>query len=214
MSLTLKGKISFDKENLPPYIFKFNIALVVFFAAWFVLCLPPVIVLGCVYGESPVTYITMIAVFAAFFIGLLILCTVALLLRKRLVEERAAQLEVEFADMPLDEATQALKSDGKITDYGFITGEGDVFGNRVIPFDKSEFCFYPYAQASTISFIAEIYDSDSEDGFGYAYVVDRAMFNFLDKRGFNLDLESNKSFAYLKHNKKNFCRYAFGFKLK
>lgn len=214
MSLILRGKISFDKKNLPPYIFKFNIALVVFFAAWFVLCLPAMIAVGCVLDESPVTYITMIAMFAVFFLGLLIFCTVAFKLRRRLVEERAAQIEEQFADMPLNEATEILKREGRITDYGFITNVGDVFGNRVILFEKAEFCFYPGAFASEIWFMAEINDSDSEDGFGYACEVDRALFNFLDKRGFNLDWEDNKSFAYLKYDKKNFVRKALGFKLK
>lgn len=32
--------IRFDKNNLPPYVFGYNVAMVTFFVAWFVLCVP------------------------------------------------------------------------------------------------------------------------------------------------------------------------------
>ena len=213
MSLTLKGKISFDKQNLPPYIYKFNIAFVVFAIGWFVLCVPVMVAVGCIYDESPVTYIVMATMFAAFFLGLLIFWVVGLFLRRRVVDDCVARLDEQFADMPLEEATQILKSRGRITEYGFNTGLFDLYGEIIIPFDKAEFGFYTETYVTRISLIAVIHDADRET-VAFATEVDRALFNYLDKSGLNLDLENNHSFAYLKSNKKNFCRQALGFRIK
>lgn len=213
MSLTLKGKISFDKANLPPYIYKFNIALITFFIGWFVVCAPAMIAVGYVYGESPITYIAMAIMFATFFLCLLIFCIVALRLRKKVVEECASRIEEQFADMPLEEATQILKSKGRITEYGFNTGLFDLYGEIIIPFEKAEFVFYPTSHITQITFIAEVYDSERET-IGFACEVNRALFNFLDKSGLNLDLENNRAFVYLKNDKKRLCRLALGFRRK
>ena len=117
--------------------------MLIFFAVWFVTCLPALIAVGAIYGDAAEFYIVLGSLFGAFLIGVLILYTVALKLRERLVSERAAELEKKFSDMPLDEA----------------------------------------------------------------------LFNFLDKRNL-ARYEDNKDFVYLKNDKKNFCRKAFGFRIK
>lgn len=219
--------IRFDKSNLPPYIFKFNVAMVTFFAAWFALCVPPCIAVGCTFGESSVTYITMGSLFALFFIGLLILYIVALKLRERLVSERAAELEEKFRDIPLDTATEILKERGVINDNGFIASRGDIFGGKVVPFDKAELSVYAagYEIGVTGHSIKKVTHplkiniylglSDGVDVEDLAtYDLDGALFNFLDKRNLIKNYEDNRGFILLKTDKSNFVRYAFGFKLK
>ena len=107
--MVLKGRISFDKKNLPPYVFKYNVALIGFFIGWFVLCLPPIIAVAVHFGESFTTYAVMIALFGLFAVGFIIYYIIAMCLRKRLVNECAAKLEEEFKDMSLEEARAALK---------------------------------------------------------------------------------------------------------
>lgn len=225
--MILKGTISFDKENLPSYIFKYNVAMVSFFAGWFVLCLPPMIAVGYIYGENPATYITMIALFGLFFIGLLILYITAMKLRERLIDERTAEIEEEFADMPLEKAEAILKGKGIITESGFVA-QSDVFGNTVIPFEKLNYYVMArlyvfkhgsivqlWTRPSKIDVFLQVY-TDGENGVEYEdeYPLDGALFNFLDKRNLITNYEDNRDFALLKDNKRNFCRMALGYKMK
>jgi len=114
--LILKGQsISFDKELMPPYIINFNVFMLAFFAGCFVIYTPAIIAAGVIYGEATEFYIVLGSMFGAFLIGVLILYTVALKLRERLVSERAAELEEKFSDMPFDEAEEILRSGGVIT---------------------------------------------------------------------------------------------------
>ncbi len=76
--MILKGQpISFDKELMPHYVIKFNLSMLIFFAVWFVTCLPALIAVGAIYGDAAEFYIVLGSLFGAFLIGVLILYTVA-----------------------------------------------------------------------------------------------------------------------------------------
>lgn len=226
--MIFKGeRIRFDKENLPSYVFKFNVAMVAFFIGWFIFCAPPMIAMGCIFGESWEFYVTFVTMFAIFFIGLAILYFVALKLRERLVAECAAELEEKLADMPLERAAEILTERGIINENGFIASRGDLFGEKVVPFGQADFSVYcdgyylywegRYLKKKTHPLVLNIYCDlhDGADVSGCAsFELDGALFNFLDKRGLVKDLESNRDFYYLKADKKNLVRRAFGFRLK
>lgn len=212
--MILRGQLSFDKHNLPSFIFKFNVALVGFFAAWFALCVPTMVAVGVIYGERVETYATMIALFSVFFVGLGIYYLIALKLRKRLVEVNAAHLEEEFTDMPLETAEEILKQRGIINDKGFVVPEEDVFGAKIIPFGRAECSLFSYLSAFGIGVKVYVYDVDGADGEDDLVLpVDGALFNFLDKRNL-INCEDNVYFKYFKKDKINFCRQVFGFKTK
>ena len=212
--MILKGQIRFDKSNLPPLIFKFNIALICFIGAWFLLCVPTMVVVGVIYGERVETYATMIALFGLFFVGLGVYYLVALGLRKRIVEINAVQLEEEFTDMPLDKAEEILKQNGVITDDGFVMRQDDVFGNKTIPFERAACSAFAYIGSSGAGIKVYVYDSEGEDGEDdVVLTVDRALFNFLDKRNL-IDYKENIYFEIFKKDKRNFCRKVLGFKTK
>ena len=211
--MILRGQLRFDKRNLPPLVFKFNVALICFFAAWFILCVPIMIVIGLIYDERVETYATMIALFAVFFIGLGIFYLVALRLRGRVVEENAARLEEEFADMPLDTAEEILKQKGVINDIGFVLKE-DLFGTKTIPFDRAECSLFATLSASGVGVKAYVCDAGGEDGGSEIFLAaDRALFNFLDKRNL-INYKDDKELEYFKTDKRKFCRQFFGFRIK
>lgn len=225
--MILKGKISFDKENLPPYVFKYNVAMLAFFIGWFIVCIPIIAAVGVVCGESPATYITMIALFGLFFIGLLILYIAAMKLRERLIDERTAEIEEEFADMPFEKAEAILKEKGIITESGFVA-QSDVFGNTVIPFEKLNYYvsarLYVFKRGSIVQvwtrpskidvFLKVCTNGEEGVKFEDEYPLDGALYNFLDKRNLITDYEDNIDFAILKSDKRNFCRMALGYKWK
>ena len=59
-------------KNQPKYLYKLNLALVLFFILWFLLGVPLMVTVGCIYDENVITYIVMGCTFAVFFIGLAI----------------------------------------------------------------------------------------------------------------------------------------------
>ena len=210
-------RLSLDKRKLPPYIYKINVATVIFFAVWFIICLPVWIAVGVIYGDSPATFIAMVAAVALFLIGFAILLPIDSKLRERLVTERAGELEKEFADMSLEEAEQILKSSRVINDIGFIGSDKDgVSGNNdfsefVIPFENADISIFCNVCNTVIEIKAYIYDADGDNEIFLKF--DSALFNFIDKRNLIL-YEDEPDFVYLKNDKKNFCRRAFGLKQK
>lgn len=227
--MILKGQpISFDRHTQPMYVIKFNIVMVCFFIGWLILCTPTLITVGCIYGERPEFYITFGVLFGLFLVGVLILYIVALKLRERIVSERTAEIEEKFADMPLDEATRILKERGVITDDGFVSERGDLFGGKVVPFDRAEILVLGngqeiYADGQNfkvrthplyIETFVHLFDGVEVREPCATYDLDGALFNFIDKRDLIKNLEENGDFIFLKLDKRNFCRRALGFKLK
>ncbi|MDE7167602.1 MAG: hypothetical protein K2O28_01985 [Clostridia bacterium] len=153
--------ISLNKKQ-PKYLYKLNLALVLFFALWFALGVPLMVTIGCIYGEEVITYAVMISTFALFFIGFAIFFLVDNKLHKRFIEERAAQLEEEFCEMPFEDAEQILKEKGIITDAGFVVKTDGVFGECVIPFEKAHLAFNFIELASTVNMDLWVFAQDGE----------------------------------------------------
>ena len=199
--MVLKGKISFDKKNLPPYIFFYNVALITFLIAWLALCLPLMAVIGIIYGEAIITYITLIFV------------VLASRLRKRLVDEKCAEIEKLFVDMPIEQATQILKDKGVINESGFILKE-DIFGNKVVPFDRMQFLFYAYASLSEICFCIALAEKD-DNKLQAIYSLDGALYNFLNKYGFDINYKEwdKKAFSWIAKEKRLLCKAILGYRI-
>lgn len=227
--MILKGRISFDKKNLPGYIFKFNVAMMIYLAAYLVIYTSACIAIGLTLGDDAAGIFT-VTTTGVFLIGVLAFYIIAMKFRERLVSEKAAELKEKFADMPMEEAKAELIKKGIITEGGFVCRE-DVFGKNILPFGEAEFSCWILARAfighghalnkippTEINIRATVYavadEDDEEEPPIISYELDRELFNFLDKSGFDLDLENNIDFVYLKYDKKNFCRKAYGFRLK
>ena len=207
--MPLFQKISFNKTKLPPYIFKFNVALCSFIVGWFALCLPAVIAVGCVFDESPVTYGVMIGAFALFFAGMIIYAAVYAGLKKRLVAQRAKELEEEFTDMSLKEAEEALALSGVLEGGSFVC-ESDVFGKITLPVEKCALILGAgIADYKPVISIAVFTAEDMQ--LKGVLNVDRALYNFIDKS--NIDLSANEVFELFKKDKKQFTKLLFKNKL-
>lgn len=196
--------ISLDKKHLPKYLYKLNLALVLFFALWFGLGVPLMVTIGCIYDESVITYAVMASTFALFFIGLAIFAVVDIKLHKRFVEQRTAEIEKEFCDMPFEEAERILKENGFITDTGFIVDNADVFGNEVVPFEDALFNFCFFQLTFSINMDIELYRADGE--FGGIIKLDRALYNFLANK--DTDIKNDFAFKLLIKDKKEFANFA------
>lgn len=201
--------ISLNKKLLPKYLYKLNVALVCFFAAWFSLGVALMVTIGCIYQESVITYAVMIATFAAFFIGLAIFCIIDVKLNKRLVKERTAELEEKFTQMPYEEAERILKERGVITDNGFASSEENaVFDNEIVPFDSAWISFRVGQLITQPKLSIAVYSNDRDEYLGEpkaVYDFDCAMYNFL--LGKNTNLKKDYSFNLFIKDKGAFAAF-------
>lgn len=201
--------IRLDKKNLPSYIYKLNVALVAFFAFWFTAVVAVMVTIGCIYGESVITYGTMIGGFALFFLGLAVFWIADNKLYKRLINERTAELEKEFVEMPYSEAERILKEKGIITDIGFAVG--GVFGSEILPFEKCLFGLsFELLKSADIDLWIFIQDNQADVKFNSEkkakYRLDCALFNFLANS--DTEIKNNDEFNLLIRDKKQFATNA------
>ena len=194
--------ISLNK-NQPKYLYKLNLAGVVFFILWFALGVPLMVTIGCIYDESAITYIVMACTFAVFFIGLAIFVVVDVKLHRRFINERTAQLEEEFCDMPLEEAKRILKERGIITDSGFIVDNDEVFGNEILPFEETLFYFDFVMLRTSVNMGVALYNGEGD--WRCILKLDRPLYNFLAK---DTKLKNHPAFNLLINNKKEFAKLA------
>lgn len=192
--------INLSRKNQPEYLFRLNVALVCFFVFWFTAGTAAMVTVGCIYGESVITYAVMGGVFALFFIGLVAFWLADNKLHKRLIDERTAELEREFCDMPFEEAERVLKEKGIITDTGFVANTDDVFDKEVVPFEKARLIF----NINTIPEVRlEIRMYAKDDATRKAtYDFDKAMYNYIS--GAETNLKDNEAISLLRNNKKVF----------
>lgn len=187
-------------KNQPKYLYKLNVALVCFFAFWFTAVVAVMIAIGCIYGESVITYAVMGGGFALFFIGLAIFWLIDNKLYKRFLGERTAELEKEFSEMPFEEAERILKERGIITDAGFVVNDG-VFGGETVPFEKAYFIF----KIDTVAGVElKIVLYTEGDGPKTVYAFDRAMYNYVLFKDTNL--KDNETLKLLREDKKAFTQ--------
>ncbi|MDE7438928.1 MAG: hypothetical protein K2N23_00200 [Clostridia bacterium] len=199
--------ISFDKKHLPKYIYKFNIALIIFFAVWFAAGVPLMVTIGCFYGESAITFAVMASSFAVFLIGFFIFWLVDNKLHKRLIEQRTAELEKEFCEMPFEEAERILKERRVITDNGFVVND-DVFGNKVIPFEETWFIFNFISLNESVNMEILVFHNYNGNSGRQVEVLhlDRELYNFFANK--ETDLKDDPSFNLLIKDKKEFAKQA------
>lgn len=195
--LALKGPISFDRKTLPPSVYKFNCAFIIFCAVWFIVSVPIMVTIGIIYDESYTTFAVMIAGFSSFFIGLFVFYLVSYKMRKILIAERTDDLEKEFCDMPLQEAEEILKQRKIIDDNGFIIQ--DVFQDNSIPFENAKLIFDYYVEHTFLNINLTITDKKdlNVNRLKRVIVVDGAVFNYLIKKCDKL----NSFFNLLKNDK-------------
>ena len=193
--------ISFNK-NQPKSIYKLNVALVTFFAFWFTAVVAVMVTIGCIYGESVITYAVMAGGFAFFFIGLAVFWLIDNKLHKRLIEQRTAELEKEFSEMPLEEAERILKERGIITDNGFVVKSDGVFGSDVAPFDKVWIDLNYTSLFKSVNMEIVLFYKDSGKEIDVLR-LDRELYNFLANK--DTEFKSNPDFDLLIKDKKEFA---------
>ncbi len=200
--------LSLDKKSLPSYIYKLNVALVIFFAFWFTVVVAVMVAIGCIYGENVITYGVMVGGFALFFVGLAIFWIVDNKLYKRLIGERVAELEKEFAPMPSEEGKRILKERGIITDGGFVAGDG-VFGKEIIPIGKAKLIFNISA-VKDIELKIFLYGGADCDVMKASYPFDGAMNAYIG--GTENELNGNAAVSLLRSDKQEFVKAVTGYK--
>lgn len=191
--------ISSDK-NLPKYIHKFNIAFICFFAVWFTAGTALMVTIGCIYGESVITYAIIASTFAVAIIGAIILWRVEIKLRNRLIDERTAELEKQFPEMPFEDAERILKEKGIITDKGFIVKDG-----AAVPFEKAWLDLY-YGLVASAKIDICVFENDGSLKKLAQYRLDGALYNFLINK--DTGIKNNYVFNLLVKDKKEFAKLA------
>lgn len=168
------------------------------------------VTVGCIYDENVITYIVMGCTFAVFFIGLAIFAVAYVKLYNRFINERVAELEEEFCDMPFEEAEQILKERGIITDIGFIIKNDDVFGEEVLSFNEAQLGFgYSIANTKICPHVClGVKGQLMFDNTKAFYEMDRALYNFILKSDFNFNKGADLCFELFKNNKKEFTKFA------
>ena len=199
--------ISFNKKNLPTYVYKLSVALVTFFVLWFTAVVAVMATIGVIYGESVITYAVMCGGFGLFFIVLGVFWLVDIKLHKRFIEERTAELEKEFSDMPFEEAERILKEKRIITDTGFVAKSGDVFGEEIVSFDKARFSFN-ISVISEVKYAINMYTADDMTRKA-TYDFDKAMYNYI--KNIDSNLKNNEAIALLQRDKRQFSKSIFNY---
>lgn len=183
--MTNSEKKYYNQKFLPKYMKVMNTAVPIVFI---------VVLLGGLGIISFLAYKEMLGDKTALAIGLFIGVVVALIIisivlqlvfRKKLIEQRKAELEEEYADMSFEEARAALTERGVINETGFVLPNMGKVG-EVVP-------VLPYKDASIYLFSANICSKvftvvsfcNQSGGVMAEYLVDRELYNYLQKVGFN-----------------------------
>ena len=122
--MRLKEILKSERENFPDYYLKYNRAVVLPFVIAFIF--GPLIVLavsipiGIKYGEHILTFVPFIAWSAVLALFTALYVVIGKRVKKRLIADRAAELEDRFKDIPLNEAAEILRQNLVINYCGFI----------------------------------------------------------------------------------------------
>ena len=191
-------------KNIPKYIYKYNIAFICFFAVWFTAGAALMVTIGIIYSESVITYAVIASTCAVALIGIFIFWRVDIKLHNRAIEERTAELEEQFSEMPFEEAERILKEKGIITDEGFVVKDG-----RVVPFENVWIDLY-YALLASADIDICIFEYISEQEISLKklaqYRLDCALYNFLANK--DMPIKNNNIFNLLVKDKKEFAKLA------
>ncbi len=126
--MVLKGRICLNKKKLPSYIFKFNVALIVYFVVMTAVLLAAGIAIGIALGDDPTAVFTLVFLI----VYLTSPCGIGVFLQVHSADEDTVQFEEEY---PLDGALFNF-----IDKRGFIK---DYENNRefaLLKQDKKNFC--------------------------------------------------------------------------
>lgn len=204
--MKLKEILKNERENLPDYCLKYNRTVVIPFAVLFIagplIVLAVSIPLGIKYEEHILTFVPLIAWTAVLAVFTALYAVIGKRVKKRLIEDRAAELEETFKDIPLDEAAEILKKDRVINDNGFICADKEGFGETAVPFGEACFAFGFYVEYTKIILNIAVGRNGSEE-VSAVFALDGTLYNFLIKKGF--DLSGNYVFDLLISDKKKFA---------
>ncbi len=192
--------INLDRRNQPKYLFRFNVAWVTFLALWFSVAFSVLILIGSIYGESVIFFSVLAGVFALFLVALAIFLLVDNKLHKRLIEQRTAELEKEFTDMPFEEAERILKEKGIITDTGFVAK-----GGEVVPFHKAWLDLH-YGLIASADIDIFVFSGENSLKKIAQYHLDSALYSFLVNK--DTGIKNNRIFNILVNDKKEFAKRA------
>lgn len=190
---------------------KLNIAektafiFIMVFCGWFVFGLAACLTVGCIFDESPVTYIVMGIYFGAF-VPLFIAGYFAVKIADgKLSKSIAKNFDGLLTDMPFEEAQAALKEQGVICDKGFIINNDEVFKKPVvIPFNEVELELVNYVSEDKELCFCVV--AVSEDNISVLDLnLKRELYNFIIKSGF---YEKSISFKLFSENREFYVKQA------
>ena len=213
--MKLKEILKNERENFPDYYLKYNRAVVLPFVIAFIF--GPLIVLavsipiGIKYGEHILTFVPFIAWSAVLALFTALYVVIGKRVKKRLIADRAAELEDRFKDIPLNEAAEILRQTHVINDSGFICEDKEVFSETAVPFGEARFAFGFYVEYTKIVLNIAV-GRNGSDEVSAVFALDGALYNFLIKKGF--DLSGNYVFDLLINDKKKFAELLLNRKIK
>ena len=182
--MTSANKRKLKKEYTAPYYKKFTIGMVIstilIIALFFVF-------LACVasMGDSSMLPVVAVVFVVCVFAYLITFIVLSLKMRKRLLKQRTEEVEKEFADMPFEEAEIELTERKVITEYGLVANIGEYAGQLVVPFKEATVNVHSaniYTKVVTAVLI-----SNSAGAVVASYVLDKALYNYLLKKGVKIE---------------------------
>lgn len=181
--MTNSEKKYYNQKFLPKYMRIINVVVPTIIVVVLVVGLAVLFYLGH-KGVLDSTIVT-IAVLIMIAILLIIVLAIPLTFRKKLIDLRKAELEEEYSDMSFEEAKAALTERGIINETGFVITSMEKMGD-VVP-------VLPYKDASIYLFSANVCSKiftvvsfcNQSGGVMAEYLVDRELYNYLAKVGFN-----------------------------
>ena len=209
--------IKAQKENMPSYqrrlIYGFiwpSLAVFIFLTIAVVIVCS---VLEVRYGEDilvvEIPAIVLCSLVVAWAIGVLVAW---IFIRKRLIRDKAAELEKFFCPMPIEEAEKALKESGVINDEGFLCAKEEEakYGSstpsvgpeqKVCPFENSSIAIFASYAVCKLQIIAVVFDGEQDINGGE---LTNELYNFIIEK--NIKIENREFFDMIVNDKQKFVK--------
>ena len=184
--MTNSEKKYYNKKFMPPYMQKWNIAMIVMVAVWFVGFVAAFLVSALVVPEQNLTGKIAIVFLLVMLVLAIVLIAGQVTFNKKLIKQRKEELEKEYTPMGFEEAKAALIARGVITENGIVipsmAGGSEVVPN--LPFKDVKVYLF---SASVGTKILTVVSFCNQSGAVMAeYLVDKELYNYLQSAGFDI----------------------------
>lgn len=207
MTFAQKGQLK--KEYMPKDYRNFTVGMLIALICLLVIGVAVIVAFGLLFGEDEGSPIFMIALAVWFFIMMVLLIVFAVVMssqQKKIMQQRTNELLNELTDMPLEEAEAELAARKIVTEAGFVADRGQYAGSLVVPFNTAVISVYSaniYTKIVTVIAVRDMYGTVQAE-----YVLDRAIYNFILKKGLRIDFKGYSNLIVT--NKDLFVKKYFG----